>query len=121
MLQGSCLRQQMLPIGRSFSMRRMISVFVHRHRYSGARLAQHRAHKGPVGESSFLASTAPRHAKALRVDEAHTYCGLAKYTEEGRSVLGRIYIVMARRKTLAWRLPLSIERACFDGMPEETV
>jgi len=55
------------------------------------------------------------------VDEAHTYCGLAKYTEEGRSVLGRIYIVMARRKTLAWRLPLSIERACFDGMPEETV
>lgn len=59
--------------------------------------------------------------KTLRVDEAHAYCGLAKYTEEGRPVLGRIYIVMARRKTFAWKLALSIETACFDGMPEEKV
>jgi hypothetical protein len=28
---------------------------------------------------------------------------------------------MARRKTLAWKLALSIETACFDGMPEEKV
>src|SRR5262245_40374136 len=59
MLQGSCLRQQMLPIGRSFSMRRMISVFVHRHRYSGARLAQHRAHKGPVDGRSVPGTARP--------------------------------------------------------------
>jgi len=60
-------------------------------------------------------------ARTLQVDEAHAYTGLAKYTEEGRTVLGRIYIVMARRKTLAWKLALSIETACFDGMPEEKV
>lgn len=60
-------------------------------------------------------------AKMLRADEAHAYTGLAKYTEAGSTVLGRIYIVMARRKTFAWKLALSIETACFDGMPEERV
>ena len=57
----------------------------------------------------------------LRVDEAHTYTGLAKYPAQGHAVLGRIYVVMARRKTFAWKLALSIETACFDGMPEEKV
>ena len=60
-------------------------------------------------------------AEMLRVDEAHAYTGLAKYTEQGHAVLGRIYVVMARRKTFAWKLALSIETACFDGMPEEKV
>jgi TIR domain len=60
-------------------------------------------------------------AEMLRVDEAHAYTGLAKYAEQSHEVLGRIYVVMARRKTFAWKLALSIETACFDGMPEEKV
>jgi hypothetical protein len=64
----------------------------------------------------------PGLAKKLAVDEAHAYTGLAQYSrKQGRPVLGRLYVVMARRKSFAWKLALSIETACFEGMPEEKV
>jgi len=63
----------------------------------------------------------PGLAKKLEADEAHCYVGLVNYPEEGRTVLGRLYIVMARRKSFAWKVALSFETACFEGMPEEKV
>ena len=63
----------------------------------------------------------PGVAKKLRADEAHAYTGLADYMEGSRTVLGRLYIVMARRKSFAWKVALSFETACFEGMPEERV
>jgi hypothetical protein len=60
-------------------------------------------------------------AKKLETDEAHAYTGLASYSENSRTVLGRLYIVMARRKTFAWKIALSFETACLEGMPEEKV
>jgi hypothetical protein len=63
----------------------------------------------------------PGLASGLDVDEAHAYTGLAKYTEADRTILGRLYIVMAWRKNFAWKLALSIETALFEGMPEEMV
>jgi len=63
----------------------------------------------------------PGLAKKLEADEAHAYTGLANYSENSRTVLGRLYIVMARRKSFAWKIALSFETACFEGMPEEKV
>ena len=63
----------------------------------------------------------PGLAKKLSVDEAHAYTGLAEYNKDQKTTLGRMYIVMARRKNFAWKLALSFETACFDGMPEEKV
>ena len=63
----------------------------------------------------------PGLAKKLGVDEAHAYTGLANYSEDSGTVLGRMYIVMARHKTFAWKVALSFETACFEGMPEEKV
>ena len=63
----------------------------------------------------------PGLAKKLEADEAHAYTGLANYSEDSRTVLGRLYLVMARRKSFAWKIALSFETACFEGMPEEKV
>jgi hypothetical protein len=63
----------------------------------------------------------PGFAKKLGADEAHAYTGLANYPEDSGTVLGRLYIVMARRKSFAWKIALSFETACFEGMPEEKV
>ncbi len=63
----------------------------------------------------------PGVAKKLVADEAHAYTGLAEYTEGKMPILGRMYIVMARRKTFAWKVSLSFETACFEGMPEDRV
>jgi hypothetical protein len=63
----------------------------------------------------------PGLAKKLEADEAHAYTGLANYSEDSRTVLGRMYFVMARRKNFAWKVTLSFESACFEGMPEEKV
>jgi len=59
--------------------------------------------------------------KKLDVDEAHAYTGLAEYSEGELRLLGRMYIVMARRKRFAWKLALSFGTACFDGVPEDMV
>jgi hypothetical protein len=63
----------------------------------------------------------PGLAKKLEADEAHAYTGLANYSEDSRTVLGRLYIVMARRKSFAWKIALSFGTACFEGVPEEKV
>lgn len=60
-------------------------------------------------------------AKMLGVDEAHAYTGLATYQDSGGTVRGRLYLVMARRGSFAWKLALSIETACFDGVPPEMI
>ncbi len=60
-------------------------------------------------------------AKKLGAEEAHAYTGLANYSEDSRTVLGRLYILMARRKSFAWKVALSFETACFEGMPEEKI
>jgi hypothetical protein len=60
-------------------------------------------------------------ATKLKADEAHAYTGLAEYVDGRHSIFGRMYLVMARRKSFAWKVALSLETACFAGMPEETV
>lgn len=63
----------------------------------------------------------PALAKKLGADDAHAYGGLANYQESRRDVLGRFYIVMLRRRNFAWKVALSFETACFDGIDEELV
>jgi len=63
----------------------------------------------------------PSVAKHLGVDEAHAYMGLAEYKDNGVTILGRLYMLMARRKNFAWKLALSIETACLDRAPPEMV
>jgi hypothetical protein len=63
----------------------------------------------------------PGVAKKLGVDEAHAYTGLANYLDEATPVLGRLYILLARRKRFAWKIVLSFETACFEGISEERV
>jgi hypothetical protein len=60
-------------------------------------------------------------AAKLKVDEAHAYTGLANYSDGGTPVLGRVYILLARRKRYAWKIALSFETACFDGMSDKRV
>jgi hypothetical protein len=63
----------------------------------------------------------PALAKKLRTDEAHAYTGTARYTVDGHALLVRLYIVMARRKTFAWKFALSFETACLEGMADAKV
>ena len=58
--------------------------------------------------------------KRLAVEETHLYSGLGSIT--GRPpMLARIYIILARRETLAWKASLSFISACWPRTPEETV
>jgi hypothetical protein len=63
----------------------------------------------------------PGVAKKLAVDEAHAYTGLVDYVGGERPVLGRLYILMARRKQFAWKIALSFETACFEHISEARV
>ena len=58
----------------------------------------------------------PALAKRLGADEAHRYQGMATLAQPGGSRLARIYIVLARRATLAWKFALSFETATLPGM-----
>ena len=68
-------------------------------------------------------------AEKLATEEVHaytglanySYTGLANYSEDSRTLLGRVYIVLARRKSFAWKIALSFETSCFDGMPDEKI
>ncbi|NUP09910.1 MAG: hypothetical protein HOW73_28010 [Polyangiaceae bacterium] len=54
------------------------------------------------------------------VDDVHLYRGL--FTMGRRpAVLGRIYVVLARRATEAWKVALTLESACLPGSADETV
>lgn len=62
----------------------------------------------------------PAMSKRLGVDETHLYHGVAKLP--GRPpALARIYTLLARRGTLAWKVSLSFESACPPGMPEDMI
>jgi hypothetical protein len=60
-------------------------------------------------------------AKKLDVDEAHAYRATAEYLGSQPTTIGRLYIIMARRKSFAWKFALSIETACLGGMPEARI
>jgi hypothetical protein len=63
----------------------------------------------------------PALAKKLHADEAHTYIGTARYSGAQAPTLGRLYIVMARRRNFAWKFALCFETACPDGTPEDRI
>jgi hypothetical protein len=60
------------------------------------------------------------YTKAHGLDDAHAYCGLAMLPGADRHV-ARIYILLARRATLAWKITLAFESACLPRMPERIV
>lgn len=67
----------------------------------------------------YAGSSAPL-ADRLEVDEAHTYQGVGMLP--GRPPeLARVYILLARRATLAWKVALSFMTACPPGVGEELV
>jgi hypothetical protein len=56
----------------------------------------------------------------LGVDEAHCYQGLAQLPEQPPELV-RLYILLARRDTFAWKVSLSLMSACPPGSSEEMV
>jgi hypothetical protein len=56
----------------------------------------------------------------LAVDETHLYQGLAMLAGTPPD-LARIYVLLARRGTWAWKVSLSFLSACPPGMPEEMI
>jgi hypothetical protein len=54
----------------------------------------------------------------LKADETHAYMGVARF-EASRPMLGRIYLVLARKGTFAWNVALSFQTACMPGTSEE--
>ncbi len=62
----------------------------------------------------------PALAKRLGADEAHLYSGLARLPGTPPE-LARLYMLLARRDTQAWKVTLSFASACPPGMPEEFV
>ena len=56
----------------------------------------------------------------LAVDETHLYQGLAMLAAKPPE-LARIYILLARHGTLAWKDSLSLLSACPPGTPEEMI
>jgi hypothetical protein len=60
-------------------------------------------------------------AARLGVDEAHRYQGVAKLAGATAVRLARLYIVIARRGTVAWMFALSFETASLPGMPVDLI
>ncbi len=56
----------------------------------------------------------------LAVDETRLYMGLAMLGKKAPE-LARFYIVLARRRTLAWQVMVSFMSACLPGTAEEMV
>ncbi len=56
----------------------------------------------------------------LAADEMHLYQGLAALPGEARE-LARLYVLLIRRQTHAWKIGLSFSSACLPGMPETLV
>jgi hypothetical protein len=70
-------------------------------------------------EWQYAGSCAPL-AERLGVDETHVYQGVGLLP--GRPPeLARVYILLARRGTLAWKVALSFMTACLPGTDEEMV
>jgi hypothetical protein len=62
----------------------------------------------------------PSFAERAKLDEAHGYQGLARLQTEPRRI-ARLYLLLARRGTFAWKVTLTFESACLPGMPEALV
>ena len=56
----------------------------------------------------------------LQIDEVHLYQGLG-VSPIDPSRLSRLYFLLARRGTLAWKVGLSFMTACPPGMPEPII
>lgn len=56
----------------------------------------------------------------LDADDAQAYLGIARFQVPG-NLLGRIYIVLVRKGTFAWKITLTFHTACLPGAPEEMV
>jgi hypothetical protein len=61
----------------------------------------------------------PQLAQRLQVDDLHLYQGFALLP--GIPKYAHLYVLLARRDTLAWKVGLSLLSACFPGMPEATI
>lgn len=61
-----------------------------------------------------------KYARQLGVDEIQLYQGLAVLPERPAE-LARLYTVLARRATQAWKIALAISSACLPGTPAEVV
>lgn len=61
----------------------------------------------------------PQLAQKLQVDDLRLYQGFALLPEAPR--YAHLYILLARRGTLAWKVGLSFLSACFPGMPGATI
>lgn len=62
----------------------------------------------------------PALTERLNCDETHLYQGLAQFPGKPPE-LARLYILLARRNSVAWKVSLSLMSACLPGMPEEKV
>jgi hypothetical protein len=62
----------------------------------------------------------PPVAERLGVEEVFLYQGFAELPGTPPE-LARLYILLARRDTVAWKVSLSLTSACFPGMPEEII
>ena len=67
----------------------------------------------------------PDFAASLNLDEVHAYSGYAimpSPPEQDLSALGaRIYILLARKETLAWKITLTFTTSVFPGMPNHMI
>ncbi|MBW4635576.1 MAG: hypothetical protein KME30_27945 [Iphinoe sp. HA4291-MV1] len=62
----------------------------------------------------------PALSDRFNVDETHLYQGLAQFPNHP-SDLARLYILLARRGSFAWKVSVSILSACFPGTLEDTI
>lgn len=60
------------------------------------------------------------YAQKMAVDELHLYEGLAQ-SPEHPAELARIYVVLARRATQAWKIALTFSTACMPGTPASAI
>lgn len=80
------------------------------------------AHDGTAELLSWARSDDGGLAGHLEVDEALGYSGLARFSAEGeRPELIRIYVLLARRGELAWKLGLALSSAVLPGADEDFV
>jgi hypothetical protein len=62
----------------------------------------------------------PEYAKQLGLDECHTYQGLARIPGPEME-LARMYFLLARRGSQAWKITFSILSACLPGTDADTL
>jgi hypothetical protein len=60
----------------------------------------------------------PNLASRMNVDVAHGYMGVAQF-EAAPAMLGRVYVLLIRKKRQAWNIALSFRTACLLGTSEE--